>query len=229
MTDGTEVATPAPEARHRALAHRSRVRLLDLVRAAPEGLEAAALADRTGLHPNTVRLHLATLEEAGLVQRETVRRGGRGRPAIRYLAVEPGDEDGHRLLAAMLATALSTGDHTRPSPAAEGAGRRWGRHLAAGPARTGEVREEVTGLFDRLGFAPAADRGRLVLHDCPYRDLARRHPDVVCGLHLGLLRGALEERGAPADDAWLEPFVTPTRCIAGFDAATAPAAGQELP
>jgi hypothetical protein len=36
---------------------------------------------------------------------------------------------------------------------------------------------------------------------------------VICSAHLGLIKGALEELGLPADDATLEPLVTPTLCI----------------
>jgi predicted ArsR family transcriptional regulator len=224
-----------PATPHRALAHRSRVRLLDLLRGAPDGLDLAELARRSDLHPNTVRVHLDKLVEAGLVAGEPVRRGGRGRPAIRYRAAPVPDEDGYRLLSAMLASALSPGPDGGPSPAAEAAGRRWGRHLAAsrsadpgatsagptGPAdevAPSPTREAaaIRELFALLGFAPAPDGERLVLHDCPFRPLARQHPDVVCGLHLGLLRGALDAHGASGDDAWLDPFVTPTRCVAGL-------------
>jgi hypothetical protein len=36
---------------------------------------------------------------------------------------------------------------------------------------------------------------------------------VVCGIHLGLIRGALEQLGAPEDAVRLVPFVTPTLCV----------------
>lgn len=203
------------------------MRILELLRAAPGGLEVTELAQRSGLHPNTVRVHLATLTEAGLTEGVTVRGGGRGRPSIRHHATEPA-EDGYRLLSSMLASALSTGDPDGPSPVAEAAGRRWGRQLAerrdradgSGPADLDRgAPASVNALFDRLGFAPERDEDRIVLHACPFRDLAVRHPDVVCGLHLGLLRGALDASGARGGDAWLQPFDTPTRCVAGLTAA----------
>lgn len=220
---------PAPHldgqtARHRALAHPSRVQLFTLLQAAPEGLGITELARGSGLHPNTVRAHLDTLTEGGLVTSEAVRGGGRGRPSIRYRPTERPDEDRYRLLSSMLATALADADRDGPSPAAETAGRRWGRRLNAAP-RSGTAAspqpsapEAVTDLFDQLGFAPTRDGDRIVLHECPYRELAQQHPDVICGLHLGMLRGALDGQGAAGDDAWLDPFVTPTRCVAGLPA-----------
>jgi predicted ArsR family transcriptional regulator len=229
------MAPPTAErtGRHRALAHPSRVRVLELLRETPDGLDVAEIARRSGLHPNTVRVHLAKLAAAGLVEGLTVRRGDRGRPSTRYRAIETPDEGRYRLLSSMLATALSTGDHDGPSPAAEAAGRRWGAQLVRSPGAvapaTRSPPEAVTDLFDQLGFAPARDGDRVALHACPYRDLAAHHPDVVCGLHLGLLRGALDEHGARGDDAWLEPFVTPTRCAAGFTPAAATTDREERP
>lgn len=220
-------ATTGTTARHRALAHPRRVQVLELLRAARDGLDVTELARRSGLHPNTIRAHLDKLTAAELVVGVPVRDGGRGRPSIRYRATEP-DEDGYRLLSSMLATALSTGDHDGPAPAAEAAGRRWGQQLTQvpDPEATAEQQltapEAVTVLFDRLGFAPAGDGDRIVLHACPYRDLAEQHPDVICGLHLGLLRGALDVHGTSGDHAWLDPFVTPTRCVAGLATATEP-------
>jgi predicted ArsR family transcriptional regulator len=65
------------------------------------------------------------------------------------------------------------------------------------------------------------------LHACPVRDLARAHPEVGCGLHLGLLQGLLDHAatagGHPDDEdaalsARLEPFVEPELCIARLTA-----------
>jgi len=82
-----------------------------------------------------------------------------------------------------------------------------------------EGTRRVGGLFDRLGFAPrlvddAAQR-HLELDACPFRHLARAHPQIVCTVHLGLLRGALARLSVPAaEQAVLRPFVEPELCIA---------------
>lgn len=223
-------------ARHRALAHPSRVQLFALLQAAPEGLGVTELARGSDLHPNTVRAHLDTLTGSGLVSGEVIRGGGRGRPSIRYRATERPDEDRYRLLSSILATALTDGERDGPSPAAETAGRHWGRRLTAAPrsdtptVQQPSAPEAVTELFDQLGFAPTLEDHQVVLHECPYRELAQRHPDVICGLHLGMLRGVLDGHGESGDDAWLDPFVTPTRCVAGLP--TEPTSGpdtEELP
>lgn len=99
----------------------------------------------------------------------------------------------------------------------------------------------ATEVFSRVGFGaelaaesePSASlstggeqvlgRERLIrLRTCPVRDLARAHPEVGCGLHLGLLQGLLDRAaaaGEAADDdaavsGSIEPFVEPELCIA---------------
>ncbi|MFL6055090.1 MAG: hypothetical protein ACJ72W_19585 [Actinoallomurus sp.] len=43
-------------------------------------------------------------------------------------------------------------------------------------------------MFAEMGFDPEpAPGGRVLLHDCPFRDTARAHPEVVCAAHQGLL------------------------------------------
>ena len=68
----------------------------------------AELADRLGIHANTVRLHLERLREAGLVDVEPVHRGTVGRPQHVY-SLAPGapglgfDPPSYTLLAGLLA------------------------------------------------------------------------------------------------------------------------------
>jgi predicted ArsR family transcriptional regulator len=44
--------------------------------------------------------------------------------------------------------------------------------------------------------------------------VAAQHQDVVCSLHLGLMRGVLAEVRAPLKTDRLEPFVEPSLCLA---------------
>ena len=76
----------------------------------------------------------------------------------------------------------------------------------------------VTRLFSQLGFDPElideeADP-QIRLHACPFRDAARANPEVVCSVHLGLLRGTLTRLGGPPITARLLPFVEPDLCLA---------------
>jgi len=79
------------------------------------------------------------------------------------------------------------------------------------------ARREVIDLLEELGFAPSADtRARVVkLHRCPLLEAAHQHPEVVCGVHLGIVRGALEELGNDperTENTALQPFSEPGAC-----------------
>ena len=49
----------------------------------------------------------------------------------------------------------------------------------------------------------------VLLRTCPLLDAARRHPEVVCQVHLGLVAGALEAHHEPSDGLRLVPFSRP--------------------
>jgi predicted ArsR family transcriptional regulator len=212
---------------HRALAEVSRVRLLEELRSAGRALDANELAGRLGLHHNTVRAHLDVLQEAGLVSGVSERRGAPGRPRIVYRPVpEAGGVDderaGYRLLANILASYMAASSPD-PGPAAIEAGQAWGRYLVQRPAPfqhlgTEEAIARLCRLLAELGFAPEAveDGGqrRILLHRCPFRELAVDHPEVTCAVHLGLIRGALAELGAPLEAVGLNAFVEPSLCVA---------------
>ena len=67
---------------HRALAEPSRARILETLAAAGEPLDAAKLAERVGLHPNTVRWHLGVLADAGFVTSSPEPPTRPGRPQV---------------------------------------------------------------------------------------------------------------------------------------------------
>jgi predicted ArsR family transcriptional regulator len=213
---------------YRALSSPVRARLLELLRHEPD-LAAAALAERLGLHVNTVRTHLNLLEEAGLVETIVEDRDRPGRPRLLYRAVagdgpsSPGPgEGGYRFLAEILASFLDATSEDS-SAAAEQAGRAWGSYIVDRPApfRTPDAEEAVmhlVDLLDRFGFAPELDLGvpgspEIVLRRCPFLEVARDHQDVVCAVHLGLVRGALSELGVDVQARDLIPWAEPDACI----------------
>ena len=65
---------------HRALADPSRARLLECLRASEAPLSVDQLAAEVGLHQNTIRAHLAVLEDASLVVVRSESGGRPGRP-----------------------------------------------------------------------------------------------------------------------------------------------------
>ncbi|MDQ2815512.1 MAG: helix-turn-helix domain-containing protein [Actinomycetota bacterium] len=206
---------------------RSRADVLDMLRAADGPLGVREVAQRMGLHPNTARFHLEALVEAGLAVRETEDRETPGRPRIGYRAVAdgPAGRRRYRLLAEML-TSLIAGTMPEPGSAAEEAGREWGAFLTEQPPpyqrlTAEEAVTKLTAIMEELGFAPQAEvddggKYRLRLRQCPFREVAQQHRDVICSLHLGLLRGALARMRAPLTADRLEPFVEPSLCVASL-------------
>ena len=205
---------------------RSRADVLDLLRAADGPLGVREVAQRMGLHPNTARFHLEALVEAGLAVRETEDRQTPGRPRIGYRAAAdgPGGRRRYRLLAEML-TSLIAGTMREPGKAAEEAGCEWGAYLTEPPPpyqrlSAAEAIAKLTAIMEELGFAPraevGADGGRylLCLRQCPFREVAEHHQDVICSLHLGLMRGALARMRAPVTADRLDPFAEPSLCVA---------------
>ena len=69
-----------------------------------------------------------------------------------------------------------------------------------------------------LGFAPRAEADggqyRLCLRQCPFREVAQQHQNVICALHLGLIQGALARMRAPVTADRLDAFVEPSLCVA---------------
>jgi len=214
---------PAPAADRPPLSP-SRSALLETLKAQVEPVTLVALAQATGLHQNTVREHLDALVAQGLAAREPAPPAGRGRPAWLYraTATRHGDSEYAGLTAALAGAIHRTS--AQPVDDAVAAGRSWGHELAhqrqSRPASTAvEARRQVVELLDDLGFAPETDaRARSVrLTRCPLLEAAHRYPDVVCGVHLGLAQGALEQYGADPDRARLLPFAEAGACRLHLD------------
>lgn len=232
-----DVTGPVDPRVHRVLAGVSRVRVLELLRAHGAALPAPHVAEAVGLHPNTVRLHLDQLADAGLVTRQREPRRGPGRPRLLFAAVPAAapppapdrtapHEDGYRVLAGVLAGHLERESGSRAAAEAAEAGRAWARTLDAparrpAPATPAEARERVVQVLDDLGFAPATTDpdGPIELHRCPFAQVAEAHSQVVCGVHLGLMQGLLDDVAAPVRAARLEPFVAPGLCLAHLEPA----------
>jgi predicted ArsR family transcriptional regulator len=227
---------------HGALAVASRVRLLDALRASECPLDARELAAACGLHVSTVRFHLEILSEAGLVRSQSESPRTRGRPRLLYAAASVGDTVGSKQTGyQMLATVLAANWAQTPAQRAQRAERAgWalakeqGLRPRPSPGLTAEESvAQVSGLFAELGFEPELSREgqdlQIRLHACPFRAVAQEHPEVVCSMHLGLLRGALAELAAPATVSSMRPFVEPHLCVAHISPAIESAPGTESP
>lgn len=195
--------------------------MLHTVQGQPEPVTLSALTAATGLHANTLREHLDALVLAGLAQRHRAQPSGRGRPAWLYEATEPasGREGSEYVgLAVTLASFLSrTSDSPRQDAIA--AGTEWGHDLARARSETGTSggetgRRRMVELLADIGFAPRTDDRHPVvrLTRCPLLEAAHQYPDVVCGVHLGIVRGALAEYGVNPSGTDLVPFAEPGAC-----------------
>ncbi len=187
-------------------------KLLSVLDSLPGPATLAELAEASGLHPNTLRSHLDPLLDGGAVVRTKEPADGRGRPAHRYAATgaRPGPAVEITGLAIALAEAVT---HASADPAEEArrAGRGWGRRLSGEPGR----RPDVPEVLDRMGFDPRpdpADPSVVRLTRCPLLTAARAAPDVVCGVHHGLVEGLLH-LGGRRTGVELEPFAEAGACL----------------
>jgi len=223
----------AQVSRRRSHLSTARAGILDVLIDQPEPCTVAALSALIGQHPNTIREHLDKLVTGNLVVRAKSVAQRRGRPSWLYSAVrEVGYDQGSREYASLASALAAHIGRTSPHPSADAieAGRMWGQSLAretqAGegqdsgptvPASAVAVRRKVVTLIDGLGFAPTADArvGVVKLHRCPLLEAAHRNPQVVCAVHLGMVRGAMDELGADperTEESTLQPFSEPGSC-----------------
>lgn len=219
---GTRSRVLGPRGPRPATLSPSRAALLESLRCQPEPVTLTALTETTGLHANTLREHLDGLARQGLVVRRRATPVGRGRPAWLYEATDSSAADGmteYAGLAAALAAGISRAS-ARPGRDAARAGEDWGRDLARGsgaaPVSAEGARDAVVGLLDDLGFEPrrAPDEPEQVrLTRCPLLQAAHRNTEVVCSVHLGVVRGALKAFGADPAGSGLVPFAEPGACL----------------
>jgi len=199
---------------------------LELARS-PRPLATADIAESLQLHANTVRPHLERMRDAGLLDVEVGGRGDVGRPQHRYsvaadapsLGLEPPSVP---VLARMV---LSMAKRLQASAAdAEAVGADEGRARARPYASAPSTLEALVSDLDRLGFDPFVTDAPIqpsslldeLLEDdtdavvafahCPFVELAQEHPELVCGLHRGLVAGFVAQMG----DAETRDFCTLT-------------------
>jgi predicted ArsR family transcriptional regulator len=215
--------TPKPLEIHKALADDTRYRLYRFIGLAGRPVSVREVSRRLNLHPNTVRPHLRRLEEVGLVGSE-IRKGTVGRPQTLYSIREPQAEGAadYRLLAEIL-IGLVRG--RRATGQAHALAREWGAYLVGqnrpkpgstkGPSgRNLALMQEA---MARAGFDPRFRRSagtevEVTLRDCPFKDLADEHRELVCTLHRGLVEGILGGLVPPLPIREFTPFADKDSC-----------------
>ncbi|MEO6887001.1 MAG: ArsR family transcriptional regulator, partial [Jatrophihabitantaceae bacterium] len=80
-----------------------------------------------------------------------------------------------------------------------------------------EATGQLVRTLDEIGFEPEAvtvmDERQILLHQCPFREAAVEHGEVICSVHLGLMQGLLTEIDAPFQAERLDAFVEPSLCV----------------
>lgn len=223
----------------RTLAAASRVDLLHILQRGGSHT-VHELARTTGLHENTTREHLAKLVGDGYAVRAPETRTVRGRPRMLYRAASADDARRDPIamgrleqsIAHVALTKVLLDGFGRSLGPTRDAARTAGRSLTApggalepplapadpaGTAQDAAARQldALEGHLDRLGFDPQRDDDGLRVHlwRCPFLELARERPDVVCSVHLGLASGVLETAGGPVTAHRLRPFVGREHCV----------------
>jgi predicted ArsR family transcriptional regulator len=190
----------------KALGDETRFSMYQELASSTHPLSATELADRLGIHANTVRLHLERLREAGLVDVEAVHRGTVGRPQHVYALASDApslgfDPPSYTLLAGLLAAlAERVGADGEEATAI---GRKWGGE-AGRRTRSRSCTKALTAELERLGFDPVAEEGdgevSIAFLHCPFRELAEAYPELVCNLHRGICEGVVKSVGGGSVD-----------------------------
>jgi predicted ArsR family transcriptional regulator len=200
------------------------------VRESAEPVTVAQISDAFDLHPNVARHHLDRLVADGWLQvthrRRTDRRGpGAGRPAKHY---EPSAQEislqfparRYDLVAELLARVIERIAPENAPAIAEQVGREYGRELAAEiglPEDAGfeTAVQAVARAMMGVGFETEAapDQRTLVTRFCPFGETAANHPEIVCKLDQGIVRGLLEATHQPAEAVVTPHDVADENCV----------------
>jgi predicted ArsR family transcriptional regulator len=224
------------------LADELRQRLYRFVAAQPGPVTRDEAAAAVGISRKLAAFHLDKLTAAGLLEATAPdpasRRPGPGRtpkayqPAATELAISVPqrryDALGDLLTQAIVADGPASSARLAAHQLARERGVALGERVWAqrrlgrlGPERALTVIGELLGA---CGYAPArtATQRQLVLRNCPFRQLARRAPELVCGLNQEFLAGLLAGLRSRRVDAVLQPDLAadPTRCCVVLQEAT---------
>ena len=197
-----EIAAPSRLEILKALGENTRYAIyLELARS-PRPLATSEIAATLDLHANTVQPHLERMREVGLLDQRIDNHGGVGRPQHLYalapdapsLGLEPPAMPAlARMLLSVAAEAGLDGSD------ATVAGHDQGRRDAEGYPEGSPCIEALMTQLEYLGFDPEATGGTdgvtIAFTHCPFRELAEANPDLVCGLHRGMVEGFLDRLG----------------------------------
>jgi predicted ArsR family transcriptional regulator len=217
-------STPDPLEAVALLEEPNRRRLYELATVSREPISRDEAAAQLGISRELAAFHLERLLDAGLLEAEYKRRGGRtgpgaGRPAKWYrrsnrdLSVSFPTRH-YDVAAELLATALDRLDAPSSAEAVAAVARELGSQVGVEARRSAGRRPGrrrlAMALLDLLrgsGYVPEVDEqsGAICLRNCPYHNLVQRHRTLTCGMNLAWADGVADALG----DSGLRPELAP--------------------
>ena len=203
-----------------------RRRLYDVVRGSGSPVSREEAAAAAGVSRSLAAFHLDRLADAGLLEVEYRRLSGRrgrgaGRPAKLY---RPGRDRvevsfpptryalaGELMIRALREAAADGSPMDSVRESSEAYGREAARELGRGIRRRAPL-PRMGEALERLGFEPRDDGERVLLRNCPFHELARRDPELVCGMNEAFLRGLAD--GLTGGAAAVQPCAEEGYCCA---------------
>ena len=187
------------------------------VRTADRPLTRAEVAEQAGISVRLAAFHLEKLVAEDFLETTYARDeqpAAVGHPAKRYrptgleleVSIPPRRYD---LAAGMLAAVLDERSTDLPleilADVAGEYGREVGRRVTAD-----EGAGELLSALRAVGYEPATSVDEVVLRNCPFRDVAKARPEVICQMNLALVAGLVEGTQTSSVHAVLAP--SPERC-----------------
>jgi len=167
------------------------------------------IAKRFDIHPNVARLHLTKLEQAHMLQSQTKKTGKGGRPSRLYslaneeiqlnfpyrdykllatMAMEVVQELGAQGEQILYKTGYKYGQeiletHLKPSPTTMTIEDKIEklRHIS-----------NIIGIYPQIEYVKHKNTIFFSIHNCPFKDLAQKSPELVCNMHSQLIKGMLD-------------------------------------
>jgi predicted ArsR family transcriptional regulator len=183
-------------------------------------------AASAGISERLAAYHLDRLVEVGLLRAHYARKPGRSGPGAGRTSkyYEPSDlevdvtmpERRYAFMGEMLVAGIAEADRAEPARTAAirvmgehgvAAGRKAGKGMRRG--RSGKRRpvEAVREVLSRWGYEPIErSEGTISLRNCPYRQLARQAPEVVCRMNHAFVDGVLTGLGGGSLRAEMVPM-----------------------
>lgn len=170
------------------------------------------IADNFDIHPNVARLHLSKLEDVHMLVSETKKTGKGGRPSRAYrlsddiIQLNFPFRDYQLLAKILIQTMMTLGEQGKE--ALFTTGKLFGRELIENHLpQTVDAPEELS--FEQkinilrdasttAGFYPDFEVNKekskiyFRIFNCPFKEIAFKNNDSVCGMHMAFLKGMFE-------------------------------------